>query len=320
MDIMNNRTQPRASSVVLAAIGIASLSAACANADPTNAGEGNEQFTTWGENFIEAGIPANPNGHDGFIDGWSLKYDKFLVNFHQVVVADSAGNVAATMSKPRFVDNVVAGRKMLIEFDGLEAKNWDKVSYQIKPAVSDEDVVSGDPTDLARMVQNGWSIYVEGAATKSASAGQTTTKTFHWGFKVATQFSDCHYEEDGKDTLGVVVTTGTTDISELTTHGDHLFYDRLQASPDPAIQTALRFDQKAAADEAPYGDGDGEITLQEMCTEPIDVFTYDPSGLNAPTIGDFVIALSRTIGHYRGEGECTISPIGNRLASPCLEL
>jgi hypothetical protein len=293
---------------------------ACANADPTAAGSGNEKFTTWGEAFIETGIPANPNGQDGFIDGWALHYDKFLVNFHGIVVADSAGNVAATLDKPKFVDNTVPGRKTLTEFDGLRAENWDKVSYQIKPAVEGEDVVAGDPSDLAKMIDNGWSIYVEGSATKAGSSGQVIRKTFHWGFKVATQFSDCHHEENGTNTLGVVVTTGSTDVTELTTHGDHLFYDRLQASPDPAIQTALRFDQKAAADEAPYGNGDGEITLEEMCAEPIDVFTYDPSGLNAPTIGDFVIALSRTIGHYRGEGECTISPIGERLKSPCLEL
>lgn len=317
---MKNRTPFRDRSAALVAIGAASALWACANADPTNEGKGNEQFTTWGEAFVETGIFANPNGQDGFIDGWSLKYDKFLVNFHEIVVADSAGNVAATMTRPKFVDNVVSGHKALTEFDGLEAKNWDKVGYQIKPAVIDEDVVSGDPADLERMVENGWSIYVEGSATKTSSSGQTVKKTFHWGFKGATQFSDCHHEEDGKDTLGIVVTTGTSDISELTTHGDHLFYDRLQASPDPAIQTALRFDQKAAADEAPYGNADGEVTLEEMCTEPIDVFTYDPSGLNAPTIGDFVIALSRTVGHYRGEGECTISPIGDRLANPCLEL
>lgn len=296
------------------------LISACANADPTNAGRGNEQFTTWGEAFIEIGIPANPDGQDGFIDGWSLHYDKFLVNFHEIVVADSAGNVAAKLDKPKFVDNTKTGRKTLTEFDGLEAKNWDKVSYQIKPAVQGEDIVAGDPADLAKMVQNGWSIYVEGSASKTDTHGLNIKKTLHWGFKVATQFSDCHHEQDGKDTLGVVVTTGSTDVSELTTHGDHLFYDRLQASPDPAIQTALRFDQKAAADEAPYGNGDGEITLEELCTEPIDVFTYDPSGLNAPTVGDFVIALSRTIGHYRGEGECTISPLGDRLAKPCLEL
>ena len=296
------------------------IAVACANADPTAAGNGNEKFTTWGEAFIETGIASDPNGQDGFIDGWSLHYDKFLVNFAGVVVADSAGNVAARLDRAKFVDNTVSGRKTLVEFDGLAAKNWDRVSYQIRPALSDEDIVSGDSADLSMMVQNGWSIYVAGTALKTATSGQQTQKTFHWGFRVATQFSDCHHVESGTDTLGVVVTTGSTDVTELTTHGDHLFYDRLQASPDPAVSTALRFDQKAAADDAPYGNGDGEVTLAEMCTEPIDVFTYDPSGLNAPTIGDFVIALSRTIGHYRGEGECTISPIGERLARPCLEL
>jgi hypothetical protein len=228
--------------------------------------------------------------------------------------------VSAKLDKPRFVDNTKAGRKILVEFDGLEAKQWDAVSYEIKPAVLGEVVVAGDPADLEMMIQKGWSIYVEGSATKTSAEGILTKKTFHWGFKTATHYSECHKVENGKDTLGVVVTNGSTDSSELTTHGDHFYYDRLQASADPAIQTSLRFDQKAAADEAPYGNSDGDVSLEEMCKEPIDVTTYDPSGLNAPTIGDFVIALSRTIGHYRGEGECTISAISGSGKKPCEDL
>ena len=98
---------------------------------------------------------------------------------------------------------------------------------------------------------------------------------------------------------------GGTDVSELTTHGDHLYYDRLKASPDSSIQTSLRFDEKAAAD----ANGDGEITLAELDAAPIDVTTYDPSGFDAPTLGAFMKALARTVGHFRGEGECTVSRI-----------
>ncbi|MEI2746760.1 MAG: hypothetical protein V9G22_15740 [Ottowia sp.] len=175
---------------------------------------------------------------------------------------------------------------------------------QIKPAIADAKIIAGDPADHDMMVKKGYSFYVEGSATKD-SGGKTIKKTFHWGFTIGTQYADCHHEEDGKDTAGLVVTNGSTDTTELTTHGDHLYYDRLQASPDPEIKTSLRFDEKAAADDAPNGNADREITLEEMFKLPIDVTKCDPSGLKAPTIGDFVTSLARTIGHFRGEGECT---------------
>lgn len=272
------------------------LVAGCSSDPTSSGGKGTATFTTWGEEYIEEEIPADPDG--GFIDGWTLHYTKFLVNFSGISVADAAGNVAASSDESYFVDNTVAGRKELIAFEDLDAKAYEKVSYQIKPAAADAVVVAGDKADLAMMVDEGYSIYVEGEATKG-----DVTKTFRWGFDTATQYTDCHVEEEGKDTLGIVVTNGSTDTSELTTHGDHFFYDRLQASPDPAIQTSLRFDEKAAAD----ADEDGEVTMAELLETPIDVTKYDPSGLSAPTLGVFVSSLARTVGHFRGEGECQIS-------------
>lgn len=266
--------------------------------------KGTVKFTTWGEEFIEQGISANPNGEDGFVDGWSIKYSKFLVNFHDIAVADAAGNVVARLDKPRFVDNTKAGIKDLVTFSDVEAKAYTQVSYEIRPAVADEVIVAGDAADHQMMVANGWSIYVEGTATKDAA-----TKTFKWGFKSQTRYSECRAaEENGISTEGLVVTNNQTDTSELTTHGDHFFYDALQ-SGDNATPTRLRFAEKAAADDAPNGDGNGEITIAELCKLNIDPAVYNPSGLTAGTIGDFVIALSRTVGHYRGEGECTVSRI-----------
>lgn len=299
------------------------LLAAVGCSDPTSQGSGTERFTTWGEEFIEEGIPAG-DGTTGFIDGWSLKYHKFLVNFHEIVVADAAGHVAEKLAKPRFVDNTKAGEKELITFTGVDAKAYSQVSYQIKTAVSDEEIVGdADPADLAMMVQEGLSVYVEGEASKPDpdDGKKTLTKTFHWGFKTQTSYKDCHTEENGIEAVGVVVTTNKTDVSQLTTHGDHLYYDSLQ-SGDNAKPTAIRFQEKAAADDGPNGNGDGEVSLAELCQEDIDTDIYNPSGLPGATIGDFVISLARTIGHFRGEGECTIKridPLPSGVVNPCDE-
>ena len=291
--------------------------------DPTSTGKGTERFTTWGEEFIEEGIPA-ADGSSGFIDGWSVKYQKFLVNFHEIVVADAASSVAAKLDRSRFVDNTRPGEKELVTFSELEAKAYTLVSYEIKPAVADAQIVAGaDPKDLAMMVREGLSVYVEGEATKPDpdDAKKTLSKTFHWGFKTQTLYTDCHSEENGISTQGVVVTSNKTDTSQLTTHGDHLYYDSLQ-SGENAKPTALRFEEKAQADDGENGNGDGDIALHELCRENIDTDVYNPSGLPGSTIGDFVISLARTIGHFRGEGECTIKrldPLPAGVARPCDE-
>jgi hypothetical protein len=94
---------------------------------------------------------------------------------------------------------------------------------------------------------------------------------------------------------------------QLTIHGDHPFYDRLQASPT-GIETFLRFDAIAAADDAPdTGNGDGEVTPSELDAVDFDPLVYDLSGFpGVSSMGDFIRSLVRTVGHYRGEGECEL--------------
>jgi hypothetical protein len=283
---------------------LAPLAAAACGGDD---GKGSAKFTTWGEAYIEDGIPADAMGEDGFVDGWSLKFDKFLVAFHGIVVANDQGEKAAQMSGSRLVDNVQKGRKDLVTFPDLDASAWNEVSYQIKPAAADSVLVGATAADRDMMVSKGYSMYVSGSASKPAGGGGSmTTKTFRWGFAAATQYSDCQQAEEGGHAIqGIVVTDGGTDTSELTTHGDHFFYDRLMASPDPAVRTMLRFEEKAAADR----NADGEITLEELGMAAIDVTRYNVSGADVSNLGGFVSFLARTVGHFRGEGECLVSNV-----------
>jgi len=275
---------------------------ACSSTDPTGSGgAGTLSFTTWGEEYIEREIPVDPGDGSGFIDGWTVSYEKFLVNFQNIKVADAAGKVAATMDGSLLVDNKVQGVKSLIDFSDVAAKSWDRVSYEIAPvSASTELGDSATDADKQLMLDGGFSLYVAGTATKGSAERQ-----FAWGFALGTRYNECHSEQDGKDEAGVVVTNNSTAEVQLTTHGDHLYYDRLQASPDPAIKTSLRFDAIAAAD----ADANGEVTLEELTATPLDVRSYDPSGLGAATLGAFVTSLARTVGHFRGEGECTVSKL-----------
>ncbi len=274
----------------------------CGSSDPTGSGgEGDLSFTTWGEEYIEKEIPTDPEGQSGFVDGWTVHYQKFLVNFQNIEVADAKGKPAASMKGSKLFDNTAAGVKSIIDFKGLSARAYPRVSYEIAPVADDTEIDdSASEADKQMMIDGGFSVYVEATAEKDDEQ-----KRFAWGFALATSYQECHSEQDGKDQAGIVVTNNSTAKVQLTIHGDHLYYDRLQASPNPAVPTRLRFEPIAEAD----ADDNGEITLGELGDTTLDVRLYDPSGLGAATLGDFVKALARTIGHFRGEGECTVSAL-----------
>lgn len=250
-------------------------------------GEGTVAFTTWGEEYIEQQIPAAE-----FADGWTLEYSKFLVAISDIKVA-SGSEVGAAHAEQQIFDMVTPGVKPVFTAT-LPAKEWEAVSYRIGPATS--AATAAQATDKDKMVAGGFSVYVEGTGTKG-----TESKRFAWGFTENTEYKNCKGEVAGAEKLGAVVTNGGTDTIQLTIHGDHLFYDDL-ASAD----AKLRFVNVAAAD----ANADGEVTLEELAAvERADLKegTYQVGGFsNVFTYKDFVTELSRTVGHYRGEGECEL--------------
>ncbi|MDI1478460.1 hypothetical protein [Polyangium sp. y55x31] len=268
----------------------AALLAGC-GADET-AGTGDVVFTTWGEGYIEEEIPAS-----AFEDGWAIKFSKFLVVLGGVRIADDSGAPGFEVTKTKLVDHVAPGVKPLATFANLEPKPWTKVSFEIRPAGGDTELGDGaTAADLDAMKQGKYAIWAEGEATQGA-----VKKTFRWGFGVPTAYTDCRGEKDGRETVGVLVTNGGTDNVEITIHGDHLFYDDLQ-SPN----AKLRFNAFASADT----DNDGEVTLAELAAKKlVDIDPADGAyGTGAAgdvnDLGAFVTDLSRTVGHFRGEGEC----------------
>jgi hypothetical protein len=100
----------------------------------------------------------------------------------------------------------VPGKKRLVTFEDVTAKAWDNVGYQIKPAVGTAKIIAGDSADLDMMVEAGYSLYIQGSASKGA-----VTKTFALGFTTATQYGQCSSEPAGAGTSGIVVNDGSQD-------------------------------------------------------------------------------------------------------------
>jgi hypothetical protein len=274
---------------------LALLVASASGCRESPSGKGTVTFTTWGEEFIEEGLPS-----DVFLDAWSVKYDKFLVVYDHVSIADDDGDVVAKLEHPLVFDMTrpTKGRPKTLATYELEAKPWPFVSYQIGPIT--ERAEPGDlatTDDVSLLQSNQASVHVEGTATSPTG----TQKTFHWSFSPATLFQGCHGMQDGKAVEGVLVTNGGEQEVELTVHGDHLFYDDLQSEAG-----GPRFQAYADADK----NADGDVTLAELdqvplYTIPLEKGTYGTGALgNVDTLGQYVRTLARTIGHYRGEGSC----------------
>ncbi|MBU8896637.1 hypothetical protein KRR26_13550 [Corallococcus sp. M34] len=250
---------------------------------------GNVTFTTYGEDFIEKEIPAA-----AFADGWSIRYSKFLVTLGELKVSKHGGDVAADRADARVFDVHKPGPVNVAAFTDLPSDTWDEVQYSIAPWPN-ATAATADAADVEQMKKEGWSIYVEGTATKGS-----TTKRFRWGFPLNTLYEHCESPDVGK---GVTVPSGGTETVQLTIHGDHLFFDDLQSA-----DARMRFDAIAAADKLGIVGPDGEVTLEELAAVDLTELPANQYGTggaaNVHNLRDFVSALARTLGHYRGEGEC----------------
>lgn len=266
---------------------------ACSPSDGSD-GEGAVVFTTYGEDFIEKEIPAGE-----IVDGWTVRYEKFLIAIGDIAIAEDGEAPAAKMPAPKLFDMKKRGEKVVFRASNVPGRPYPHVSFVVAPATAATENGNTTDADKKLMTDGGYSIYVEASLVKD-----TTTKRIAWGFRTSTLYDRCKGERNGKETDGVVVTNGGTEIVELTIHGDHFFYDHLQSA-----EAQVRVENIALADV----DGDGSVTLEELATRRLAELPQSngPYGTgSASNVNDlraFVEALSRTLGHFRGEGECLAS-------------
>jgi hypothetical protein len=256
-----------------ALLGLASL-AAC-----SGGGEGELKVQIYGEEYIEAGIPA-----DEFADGWAITFDSFLISVGAVAVAASGAGPAVEETRFQIFDVAAdsGGVGQTVAAGAVPTGAYDDTRYIVAPS---SDAVAGNASadDVARMTDGGLSVYVAGSATKGDEV-----KTFAWGFTGRTRYEACESE--------AVVKAATQASVQLTIHGDHLFYDDL-FSETPSV----RFDLIAAAD----GDGDGDITQAELAAVDIrPLANYQVGSTGITNLWDFVEYLTSTLGHIDGEGHC----------------
>jgi len=272
---------------------------ACADPD---AGTGSVAISISGEQAALDGYPVG-NGDDeiAFSDGWSLQFSKILVSLDAFELKASDGEVAELESDPVVAD-LRQGEPELWSFEDVPARRWDRVSYRFAaPNVRTREVNDIDPDALDRMLEEGYSLYIEGVAKKDARE-----IPIQWGFDFELTLTRC---ENGRDnTDGMIVSENKLNEAQVTVHLDHLFFDSF-ATDD----AQLRFEAMAAV--APDS---GPLTLDELAKqdnlsapkdadgELLDV-VYDPGSTFDPVprnLRDYVVGAASTIGHWNGEGHC----------------
>ncbi|MEZ4235554.1 MAG: hypothetical protein R3F59_05200 [Myxococcota bacterium] len=216
---------------------------------------------TWGEAYIEQEIPA-----DVFADGCAVTYDAFEVSTTAVQLVDGDGTVVGEL--PSAVYDLTEPGPVPMGRVAVPADHYSDVQLIVAP----DDA--------------GSSVRVDG--TLACGGDQAH---FAWAFDPSTTYA-C-------EPTDLTVPPGGEDTTEITIHGDHLWYDGLEAA-DAEVRGRAVLDADT--------DGDGEITLEELDAVSIPALGYTVGEYSdVLTLRQFVSHLSRTIGHVDGEGECRVA-------------
>jgi hypothetical protein len=281
-------------------------------------GTGNAQIFIAAESTIPNGVQAG-TGPENIQDGWTAQYSKFLV----VVGNFRAGRNSAPgdrQTDPRVVvldlKQVPANGYVLTQFNNIAATRWNQVGFDLPNATdSATRAETTSQADYDMMLQNGWSLYIEGTLTNPngqsclpSAPTDCVTRTsvqFRWGVSAGTSFEGCAPAEGE---AGFAVPTGGTVQVKPTIHGDHWFFSNLTEG----VELAARYAQWIANCDL---NRDGETTIDELRNVPagqaFPSSLYNLSGALIPIDNayDYLEAQARTLGDFQGDGECPMRTV-----------
>lgn len=289
----------RAGSNIAAAL--AALACAC-----TGTATGDLTVLLEAEDTME--LPAG-TGDAEIVDGWSVRFDRYVAVVGDVRVARGADPVEVRDDTRLVVDlaTLPVGGVVLAELDALDAVRWDHFEYAIGSPAGAERHGSVSAADFAELVANDWAYWLEGELTNpdgescppGGACRPATALRFRLAVSLSVTFGPCSAEEGLSGVT--VVSTGTN--AAVTIHGDHPFFDSF---PSGAELVERRAQWLVNADV----DGDDVVTTEELAALsaaqllPSDL--YDVSGAPFPveTGLDYLRGQLATQGHFQGEGEC----------------
>ncbi len=172
-----------------------------------------------------------------------------------------------------------------ITFDTFEVRVLDVVGQLVGSTDAAQGTVESVDWRIAPDGDDDCGVKVVGSANDG-----TVTKFFDWCFSSDVTYVGCE--------TSATIAGDAPGLSQLTVHGDHLFFDDL-VSDEPNVA----FDLLAAADDA--GNADGYVDRSEL--EATDITGEDRYQVGSADIDDlwgFVAAQAEMVGHIDGEGHC----------------
>jgi len=262
------------------------LAAACGSDD--SPATGSVTATVYGEAFIEQGIPA-----DVFTDGWSMSFDKFLVSVGNPKTMAGEGGLEVGADNFLIVDLAQPSDGEGYDLATFDAPggDYDHYGYQITPNAGATGL-NADAADVAEMKAAGYSIWIQGTATKGAESFD-----LDWGFALKLTYAHCEMNQR---------MDGNSIVMQTTVHSDHLFYDDA-ISEEPGVAFQIVADADGADGTTP----DNAITFEEL--EATDIRAeerYQVGSITTPTgepienLLQYIQHQTTTVGHVNGEGHC----------------
>jgi hypothetical protein len=223
-------------------------------------GSGEWNVETRGEEYIEEEIPA-----EVFEDGCAVTYDTFLIDLTEASLLDGNGDSAGDV--PTDVFEMTTPGPQDVGSASVDATHYSTARFRISPS-------------------NGSSVEAAGTLTCPGS-----TVAFDWAFETDTTYF-CEPED-------LTIPAGGEATTQLTIHGDHLFYDGLE-NPDAVVRGVAIAEADA--------DADGTVTLAELDAVNVAGLGYQVGQYSdVSTLGEFVTFLTQTLGHIDGEGHCHVN-------------
>jgi hypothetical protein len=261
-------------------------------------GAGTVQIFVEAESTIPNGLSAG-TGDEDILDGWNVKYSRFLVAIGNLRAArsDATDKLSAPGVYVLNLMNVPAGGYIVHSWTDVEATRWDRFGFDLPNATAEAQTLA--PTtdaDKAVLVDNKASVYIEGEIDNGM-----VKKTFKWPLPAGTSFDDC---ADENGLAGFAVPAGGSVAIKPTIHGDHWFFNSITAG----VEITKRYAQYIADCDL---DMDGETTIAELqavqgtdLAKAFPADKYNLSGVKLDSAYDWVLGQARTLGDFQGEGEC----------------
>jgi hypothetical protein len=279
-------------------------------------GQGNLTVQLGAEETITDGLDPG-DGPENVVDGWTVRFDKYVVAIGDVTLRSDAENLDERSSTRLAFDltSVPQSGVPLTEFFDIEATEYNFFGYALVPAGDAERDPTVSESDFEAMKDANASYLIEGFIEKSdgescppgGECRAATRVDFRFLVPAHVVFGPCQMED--VPTPGVTVTSSGTSSAGITIHGDHMLFD---AFPTGDEIVSRRAQWIADADV----DGSGTVDYAELeAIQGADLSALFPvaeyslgtwTNTNSPieSAADFLRNQVSTQGHYNGEGEC----------------